>query len=235
MSTTIAQIISEVRTALIEPTPNFWTDVELAAIMRHGALDLWGAILDIHQEHYYVVNETDCFIKAGDGHVSNVPSNCFRIQLIEPRDTTTTGAFRGLAFIPRRFNHPDFSNARAVDSFDPNVGEMFYDVTGVGSPIEAPRILTAPLANSDILLRVVYNPTLVFDLINPVPGESDHALKNWTIAFARAKENESRLPDAGFLAVYQTEKQAILTRLTPRQEQDPEVVEGLFDWVGGYY
>jgi hypothetical protein len=235
VATPVTQIISEARDALIETTANFWSDTELKAILRHGALDLWGAILDIHAEHYYVVDETHCSIAAGTGFVAGVPDNCFRVQLIEPRDTTITGTFRGLQFIPRRYNHPDFSNARAVDNFDPAIGEMFYDVTGVGSPIEPPRILTAPLASSNILLRLVYNPTLVVDEINPVPGESDNALKHWVIAFARAKEREDRLPDPGALAVYQTEKQAILTRCTPRQEQDPEVVEGLFDWVGGYY
>ena len=67
--------------------------------------------------------------------------------------------------------------------------------------------------------------------INPVPGGSDNALKAWTIAYANAKEGPqgARIPDAGWLAVYATEKQTILTRLTPRQEQEPDVVDGLFD------
>ena len=50
----------------------------------------------------------------------------------------------------------------------------------------------------------------------------------WTVAFARAKEREDRSPDPAWLAIYATEKQNILTRLTPRQTQEPEIVGDMF-------
>jgi hypothetical protein len=49
------------------------------------------------------------------------------------------------------------------------------------------------------------------------------------VAWARAKEREDRSPDPAWFATYSTDKQSLLTALTPRQEQEEEVVEGLFD------
>jgi hypothetical protein len=66
---------------------------------------------------------------------------------------------------------------------------------------------------------------------NPIPGESDQALIAYIVAFARAKEREDRSPDPNWIAVYANEKQSILTRLTPRQSQEPDVVEALWgEW-----
>src|SRR5262249_14657348 len=114
---------------------------------------------------------------------------------------------------------------------------IYYQLVGVGSPVSAPKIVTAPLISADLRVRLVYNPSLEWDGggHNPVPGESDAALKAWTIAYARGKETEDRQPDPGWLGVYATEKQHILTRLTPREEQEPEVVEDFFQGFGSLW
>ncbi len=49
------------------------------------------------------------------------------------------------------------------------------------------------------------------------------------VAWARAKQSSDGTPDAGWLAIYSTDKQGLLTALTPRQEQEEEVVEGMFE------
>jgi hypothetical protein len=110
-------------------------------------------------------------------------------------------------------------------------GIIYYDVTGPGAPIAAPVIRVAPIISTDLTLRLAYYPMLEVEDINPVPGGSDNALKAWTIAFALAKEGPQgqRTPDPGWLAVYANEKQTILTRSTPRQEQEADTVDGLFD------
>lgn len=228
-ATTIPSLLVQVRDQLVESTANFWSDAELIAIMRLGAIDLWGAILDLHQDHFFKIN-TDVVLRANQSELSNIPPDCFRVQLIEPKDTTQNGvAFRCL-FSPRKYKDADFSMARALGAQDPsNASEIFYQLVGVGSPIAPPQIVTAPLVNTDIPVRLVYNPALDWDgNVNPVPGESDNALKAWTIAYARGKESDTRQPDTGWLSVYATEKQLILVRLTPREEQEPEVVEDLF-------
>jgi hypothetical protein len=88
------------------------------------------------------------------------------------------------------------------------------------------------MVNTAISLRFVYVPILAAVAAagsNPIPGESDNALIAWCIAYARAKEREDRSPDPNWLAVYSTEKTNLLVRLTPRQTQEPEVVEDFFE------
>lgn len=240
-ATKISTILTAVRNQLIEPVARFWSDDELKEIMRNGAIDLWGAILDLHQDHYFKIDAANPVLRANAFEVSNVPEDCFRILLIEPRDTTTTGTGFQIIFTPKKYKDSEFAVARTLSAQDPSAlfgREIFYDITGVGSPLEPPHIQTAPLLSADLPLRLVYNPSLEWEGdVNPVPGHSDNALKAWTIAFAMAKEGQQgqRVPDPGWLGVYATEKQTILTRLTPREEQEPEVVEDMFQGFGNYW
>lgn len=228
--TAIASIITQVRAQIVEPVAKFWSDDELAAIMNLGAKDLWGAILDLHQDHYFKF--ATAILRANATEISGVPEDCFRIQSIEPTDTSQlTG--RQIRFFPRKYKHPDFVAARSQTAIDPTNGGLviFYQIVGEGAPLGPPKILTGPKITADLSVRLQFNqtlPTLNTDSINPVPGESDNALKAWTIAFARAKETPDRLPDPGWLGVYKAEKTNITTRLTPREEQEPEVVDDLF-------
>src|SRR6266853_270918 len=236
--TTVGSILTQARRQLIELAPKFWspgettaTDSELTDIFWLGAYDLWGAILDLHAAHFYIVNTTDVSLQPGMSQLTGVPDNCFRVQLIEPVNTTSTGAFGSTIFTPRKYNSADFSYARQQSQTNlgaSNWGQIFYDVSNVGPPIGPPVILTAPPVATAIPLRFVYNPSLTRGDQNPIPGMSDNALKAWVISYARAKETKERIPDAGWLSVYATEKQQILTRMTPRQEQEPEIVEDFF-------
>jgi len=224
--TTIASLLTQVRNQLVERTARFWSDDELKAIMRLGAVDLWGAILDLHQDHYLKIDE-NAVLRAGTLQISGVPADCFRVQAIEPFDL---GADVVVTFTPRKWKSPEFTSARSLAAQDRGWSRaIYYQLSGVGAPTGVPTILTAPKLTADLRVRIAYNPTLTWDGdVNPVPGESDNALKAWTIAYARAKETEDRLPEAGWLAVYATEKANLLTRLTPRQEQEPDVVEDFF-------
>lgn len=234
-ATTVASILTQVRAQLVELTPRYWTDTELTDIFKLGVTDLWGAVLDLHQDHYFEVIE-DGSVKqvAGASQLVGIPDNCFRVMLIEPL-RTNLDPFGGLAcaYVPRKYNHPDFVSARSWANAESalTAGVIYYDVTGPGAPVAAPKILVAPRIATTIPLRLAYCPFLEVADINPVPGGSDNALKAWTIAYANAKEGPqgARIPDAGWLAVYATEKQTILTRMTPRQEQEADVVDGLFD------
>ena len=242
MATPITSIVTQVRNQLVEAVARYWTDKELIAIMRLGAQDLWGAILDLHQDHYFKINDTDVVLRANASEISGIPADCFRVMLIEPRDTTVNGSGHQVMFVPRKYNHTDFIVARtlpAQDSSSVPSRQIYYQIVGAGSPVGPPRIVTAPQLNSDLLLRVTYNQSIWPDNetvdINPIPGECDNALKAWTIAYARAKETDGRTPDAGWLAVYATEKQMVLVRLTPREEQEPEVVEDMFQGFGSVW
>jgi hypothetical protein len=224
-------------TYVIDP---YWSDDELFNIAKRGTTDLWGAIIDLHEEHYLKFAPTDgtVVLSSGNTQISGVPNDLFRVYLIEPIDPTTNQC----AFVPRAYNHIEFINARGQTvtvSFSPTSGvNIFYDVTGVGAPNSAPVILTAPKLSSDVQLSLVYVPTLginnfrLTDATNPIPGESDNAIIAWIVAYARAKERDDRMPDPGWLAVYATEKNALLTRMKPRQEQEAQYADGTFD---GYW
>ena len=240
-ATKVSAIITQVRNQLRETTARFWTDAELVSIMNLGVVDLWGAILDLHQDHYFKINQTDVVLKANESYVSGIPDDCFRILLIEPRDTTVNGAGHAVLFYPKKYKDVDFIVARTQAAQNPSsmpARQIYYDIVGQGAPTAPPQIVTAPLINADLPLRLVYCPTISIANTtddNPVPGGSDNALKCWTLAYARAKETDERTPDAGWLSIYATEKQLILTRLTPRQEQEPEVVEDLFQGFGSVW
>ena len=243
MSTPLPSILAQVRAQLIETTARFWTDAELYSIMRLGVQDMWGAILDLHADYYFRINDTDVVLKQGDAYISGIPADCFRITLIEPRDITVNGIGHAVLFVPRKYNHTDFIVARTLDAQDPGsmpARQIYYQIVGLGPPSEPMRIVTAPLLDEDLPLRLVYNQTIwggsdnIPD-VNPLPGECDNALKAWTLAYARAKETDGRTPDAGWLAIYSAEKQNTLVRLTPREEQEPEIVEDMFQGYGSIW
>lgn len=237
MATLLSSIRSQARTTLLETSASFWSEAELAAHIVNGIKDLWGAIADLHQEHYATDDATNVTLSASSNSLSGVPSDVFRVLLIEPRSLSSSDSGRAVRFVPRDYNSPEFENARAMSAQEASGGlVIYYAVWGAGAPVGAPTIKVAPQISTAMNLRLVYIPTLADSLFNdfdtdnnPVPGESDMALIAYCIAFARAKERDDRSPDPNWLAVYATEKQNILTRLTPRQEQEPEYVTGMFE------
>lgn len=234
MPTPLSTIRTKARRHLLEETASFWADTELFDIIVEGAKDMWGGIIDLHEAYYLTVDETNVSLVASTGQLLGVPADTFRVHIIEPRDTTNTGDHHNISFVPRDFNHRDFNAARTSSELDPTTGGViYYCLTNAGYPIAAPTVLVAPKLSATINLRFVYIPglggSLTSDSPNPIPGESDNALIAWCVAYARAKEREDRSPDPNWLAVYATEKQNILTRLTPRQEQEPKFVDALFE------
>lgn len=241
-ATKASVILTQVRDQLKEKDPSFWSDEELIAIMHLGAIDLWGAILDLHQDHYFTVKDDGTvYFDSNSTTLTGVPTDCFRVQLIEPLDTTVDGVGHTVLFIPRKYKDNEFVIARTLTAQDPSGvsgRQIYYQVTNPGPPGVAPTVYMAPKITTRLPVRLVYNPTVVItdgETTNPIPGGSDNALKAWTIAYAKAKDSDTQTPDAGWLGVYATEKQALLTRLTPRQEQEPEVVEDLFQGFGGLW
>lgn len=235
MATTISALLPIVRNHLVEITPKFWTDAELATLTITGIRDLWRDIVDLKQEHYLTHDITNVTLPANSISLSGVPTDVHKVYLIEPRDLTDSGANRGLSFKPLEYNHPDFQGARSCSPIDPTNGIIYYAITQQGAPVGAPVILTAPQVNSTVLLSFNYVPslgTLLSSSTVPIPGEADNALIAWTVAFARAKEREDRSPDPAWLTIYSTEKAHLLESLGLRQYQENSYVEALF---GGYW
>jgi hypothetical protein len=233
MATALSSIESQARLHLKEVTASYWSSAELIAIINHGIRDLWGAVIDLNQEHFQVLDITNVSLAVDATSLTGVPAACFRVLLIEPLDTTSSGASGLVLFQPRDYNSPDFINARMLTSQTPSGGlRINYTLTQAGAPVAAPTVLTAPKVSTAISLRFVYIPVqalLTSSGDNPIPGEADNALIAWCVAYARSKQREDRSPDPNWLAIYATEKQNLLVRLTPRQTQEPEIVPSLFE------
>ena len=232
MATLLSSIETVVRRDLKETTASFWSQAELLQHFNDGIQNLWGAVIDLYEEHYLTIDITNVSFAANATTLTGVPSDTYRVHLIEPRDTTTDGTAPHTMFIPKEFNSPDFSNARAMTSQDTGAGlKLYYQVTGEGYPVGTPTVQVAPKISSALNLRFAYIPGIPVKIIsdnNPIPGQSDKALHAYCMAFALAKEQEDKMPHQGWLGIYKTEKDALLTRLTPRQTQDVVVVEDLF-------
>lgn len=233
MATTLSSLETVVRRHLKESSANFWSSAELVQHFNDGIQNLWGAVIDLFEEHYLTIDVTNVSLAVDGTSLTGVPADTYRVHLIEPRDTTSSGTAPHTIFVPREYNSPEFANARAISAQDPGSGlRIYYQVTGVGYPVGTPTIQTAPKISTALNLRFVYVPGIGVKVAaddNPIPGQSDQALIAYCTAFALAKEQEDKMPHPGWLTIYKTEKDNIMTRLTPRQQQEPVVVDGLFD------
>lgn len=235
MATTLTSIIAQIRTHLVAPSAGdnadlFWTDAELVSILNNGARDLWRAINDNYQNYFLKVDTTNVSLPANTELLLGVPSDVAIVRFIGPRSPAT---YPYLKFEYRNFDHRDFVAATTQAALQPDqVRLAYFYISQAGAPVGAPEIHVAPLVTAAIPLKLGYVPTLATLAaadVNPIPGESDQALINWGVAWARAKERDDRSPDPAWIQMYATEKQNILVSLTPRQTQDEEVAEALFE------
>lgn len=239
MATTLQTIVDQVRKNLVETTADYWSDAELVGLANLGIKDLWRKINDLYQDYFITIDDTNVTIAANSSVFAGVPADVYRVVAIEPRVLGQSNPNPGLIFKPRDYNHSDFIKARAMAAMQPNNCVIFYRLMNAGGPVAAPTIFIAPQLTSAVNIRLVYNqvlPAVVIGGTNPIPGESDNALIAWTTAYARSKERDDRAPDPEWIAIYGSEKTNLVSQLTPRTIQEPDVVEGLFedmwpDWM----
>lgn len=230
MATALSTIIADARLVLLEATARFWTDAELLSIAIDGVKDLWKKVIDLEKDHFVTIDETNLNIVASTVAIAGVPTDCFRIRVLRPRTLNSDNP--GLIFKPRELTHPDFVQAEASAAVEARNRVVFYALINAGAPVGAPAIHIAPTLSTAVLLTCKYIPTigtLTAGSNNPIPGESDKALKHYIIAFARAKERPARDPDPEHISIYATEARNLLTALTPRSEQEPETVVGMWE------
>ena len=230
MASLIASIITTARSQLNETTEKFWFDFELADYADKAVKDLWRAINDNFQHYFLTIDETNVSQPSGATQLTGVPADVSIVRGLEPRELNLRP---GLNYEARDYNAIDFMRARALGQQDPSYGvKVLYCITQAGAPIGAPTIEVRPQLSATIPLRLTYVPTLETideDSLNPIPGESYNAIMAWVVAYALAREAEDKLPHAGWLAIYATEKTNLLVALTPRQTDDDTVAEALFE------
>lgn len=233
MATTFTTIIANARVHLNETSSVFWTDAELTEHAIAGAKDLWRRIVDLYEDYFITVDETNVTLSANTSTLSGVPNDCYRVVAIEPRVVGEQSSNRGVIFVPRKWNHPEFVQARALSAQPAQNVLIMYTLMNAGAPVGAPSIYVGPQISTAMNLRLVYNQTLPSSLAigsnNPIPGESDNAIKSWIVAYARAKERDDSAPDPEWMAIYGTEKVNLMQQLVPRQTQEIPVAEAFFE------
>ncbi|HUU46382.1 MAG TPA: hypothetical protein VM118_11685 [Acidobacteriota bacterium] len=232
MATLISTLVGSARTTLIESSASFWSDDELLRLASGGIRDLWKKVIDLNKDHFVTIYETNVAAAASTAALTGVPSDVFRVVALQPRTLGATSANRGLIFKPRELNHPDWVQSEASAAVTPSNRVVYYAIINAGAPVAAPEIHLSPQLASALDLTLKYIPTLgtlTLGSTNPIPGESDVAIKHYIIAFARAKEREDRAPDPEHLSIYATEARNLLTVLTPRSVQEPEFVVGMWE------
>lgn len=232
MATTLADVEVLVRRALIEATPRFWSSDELISIIGAGIRDLWRSTVDLKQEYYLKTTVLgDVTYNASADRLTGVPPDVHKVYLIEAYYVGSDQVNNGLIFQPRDRNHRDFMSARSSSTIDPANDTIYYAITGAGGPVNPPVIYCAPSVSSQVYVTLIYVPTLGdldAESVVPIPGEADNALVAWTVAYARAKERQTRDPDPTWLTIYATEKQNLLESLGLRQYQEPTFVDAIF-------
>ncbi len=145
MATTLGAIEVLVRqTPLIEPTAGFWSSAELISIINLGIKDLWRDIVDLKQEHYLTIDNTNVSLSANSSVLTGIPNDVHKVYMVEPRDLSENGTNHGLLFQPRDYNSDVFQMARATGAIDPANGIVYYAITKQGAPVNAPEIRVAP-------------------------------------------------------------------------------------------
>lgn len=232
MATLFSAIIANSRNTLNETTAAFWTDAELLMYAIDGARDLWKAILDLDKGHFVIIDDSNVSLAANSSTLTGVPADVFRVESLEVRDLSAANSVQNCTFEFRRLNDADFQSARSLDAQDPSGQTIFFALLNAGAPVGAPTIEIAPQITATVPLRLVYTQTLgtlTSASNNPIPGESDHALQCWIVAHALARERPDAMPHPGWLQMYATDKASILRALTPRQTQDVETADAIFE------
>ena len=62
MATLLSALETQARRHLKETSASFWSSDELIDIANKGIKDLWGAIVDLGQEHFLTVDMTTCMM-----------------------------------------------------------------------------------------------------------------------------------------------------------------------------
>jgi len=230
MATTLQTLIDRARVHLVEQTAYYWSDSELLVHANDGLKDLWRAIKGVYQDYFLTVDATNVSLAAGAYTLTGVPADVSIVRGVRPRDLT---AFPYTRFEYRPWGHQDFIVAEAQGTLAADQVRMFFFcITDAGAPVAAPTVRVAPAIDRALNLTFAYIPvlgTLAATANNPIPGETDDLIVAWIVAYARAKEREDRAPDLVWLGKYTKQRDELLTSITPRQEQDDEVAEALYE------
>lgn len=235
---TPGDLIVQVRRDLQETTPQIWSDTALLDWINAGiakvALGMHSVIQDWLTRRMKSTDPVETIFGSsfdpsglkitGGTNTYTLPPNMIEIRSLEPLNQSDINL--GIRFIPRNINSLDFMSAGRLTSSAAQI-TYFYDEVGLTNLVIAPTPATGTSIDVN-LLYVAHPETLdAGTTITQLPVQSFEAVKAY--AMFRAYRSIAH-PDANLeFARYKEELADLKDFSSPRESQDPLVVEGMFD------
>lgn len=235
--TTIQDLVTQVRSDLDESVAAVWTDSDLSQWLNAGIYRTLTKLKSIRREDWLTkrLASTDGALTingssytassmklVADTTIYTLPPDLVEIRLWQP--LTQADRDSGIVMIARDFSDVEFQQAIRLSSAS-STARYFYDLMGVNQLVVAP---TPAVSIETELYYVRFNGTLALgDTIDILPAWAYEPVKSYCRYRALSAINH---PDAA-MALSQFKDDAADTRsfASPRESQDPQIVEGIFD------
>lgn len=229
MSLTLATVRGNVRNHIDEPSANYWTDAELNSYISSRQLDLWRRIYQIDKDYFLSPTGftlTTAVNQYQYGTADGVPTNIFRIESIR----TTTSGFQDTSWVNANPTSQEFLDGLRSDVPVAMPFRILYSLRNVNT------IWISPLPQSSLQAQVDYImlPTAVAadsdTFVMPDPFLDFIEYMATVDALAKGPVGDS----VGWLQHAEKAWENIVLALdTPRSNQGPDVVMGMFSSGGG--
>jgi hypothetical protein len=233
---TVYDVLQRVRVDLHEPVAAVWSDADIvqwinAGIYRvmvrlKGVRDDWATRRMRSTDSAETINGTtynpsNLQITAGTT-IYTLPPNLLEIRTLEPLNQSDINA--GIKFLPRDMSSIEWINMNREQPTTQVV--YFYDLYGTNSL----RITPTPTATIDTEMYYIAAPSAdlgISEEITQIPVWALHAVEQYAVYRAMRAINH---PDANSeLARADREIAEMVSMASPRETNDPKIVEGIFD------
>lgn len=226
MALTLANIRSKVRGHIDEPTEAYWTDVELNGLISDAEVDLWTKINQIRKD-YFLANFT-LSVVAGQFRyqtADGMPTDMSRIETIR----TITSGFTDMIWTPGNPTTPEWVDGLRADTPVFNPYQQFYALRNVNTLDLSPLPQQALQASVDYIQQ----PTpMVADADTFLLPDAYLRYVQYQAAAVALSKGPVGDPAAWEAKADKAWRDIMLAMDTPRSEQGPDVVEGMFRETG---
>lgn len=222
---TLANVRTQVRNHIDEPTANYWSEVELNSAIQSAERDLWRKVLALRKDYWLSPTGFVLTLVAGQYAYTvasgGLPTDLWRIESIR----TTQAGFQGLQWIPGNPTSAEFIEGLRSDTPIYNPFRQFYALRNQQT------LWVSPLPQQSITAQVDYIQQPVVQTADTDTFLIPDAFLNF-VEYLAAADALSKGPVGD--SAYWTQRASnawaeIRDGLdTPRSDQGPDVVQGCF-------
>lgn len=243
---TLQDLLDQLRADLDEPTEAVWRDADLTVWLNAGIYrtqsvlkanrDDWQTKRLTSLDGTVTINganyDTANLQVVANTTIYTLPPDMLEIRVLQPLNQSDRDA--GLSFLPRDFGDPDFQSALRLSSAVTQARYM-YEIMGLN------QLVIMPTPSQTIETELYYisfaGNLALEDSITSVPPFAYSTVKAY--AYYRALRSIQHTDTARAYQMFQDEKEELKSYAKPRQSQDPQFAEGVFDeydqswlWMG---